>query len=251
MNRSAIVLISMLSIGLSEAWGHAFAFQTTLRAGLPGGGDWEIGLGNANSAQMSTAQFGYEATGQQYWRDNALPQTFRIGYDAVTRQAYTAVENSRGQEVRLNLANNGPLLRDGAIWTLPAAGFWVSATPRGGNPSASWVVVDNLTLAPNVVLRSGALPQEVRASQPNGIPFAQASNTLVLDASGNQGSWYVQGQIRFSGLVSQGGNAGRSSLQFFLNATGENTPEPETMGLIGAGLVLMGLVRRKNNGKRV
>jgi hypothetical protein len=250
MNRSAIFLILLLSFGLSEGLAQAFSFQTTMRAGLPGGGDWEIGLGSPTAAQLSTAQFGYEARGQQYWRDNGLPQDFRIGWDAVGRQAYTIVYNSQGQEVRLNYANTGVLLREDAIWTLPATGFWAQATPRGNDPSS--IQLENLTLAPNVVLRSGSLPASFGASQTGTVDYRALSSPLVLDASGNQGSWYVAGQIRFSGLTSQGGGAQRSTLQFFLNATGENTPEPETMGLIGAGLVLMGMVHRsRRNGKSV
>lgn len=251
MNRSAIFIATLLVGGVFEVGAQSFSFATTLRAGAANNGDWQIGLSSSTSAQTVTSYFAYNSTRPTFWNENGS-QRFEIGWDAVTNRAYTSVFNEAGTAIRVEQPNTGVRLSENAVWTLPANGFWAQASPNGGSNQTTSIQLAGLTFSPGVVLRSGTLPPTFGAQQSGSTVLNRLSSPLVLDAAGSQGSWFLAGTIRFSGLQTQGGNARGSQLQFWLNATGEDAPEPETMGLIGAGLVLMGMVHRsRRNGKSV
>lgn len=251
MNRNSILIGLLLSVGLGEAFGQGFSFELVMRAGRPNSGDWQIGAGNPTTGQNNTGFFAYDSTPPLFWND-AGSQNFRMGWDATTNRAYTTVYNENGVGTTVSIQNTGTPLTANATWTLPANGFWASATPLGGNPGSTSILLAGLSFSPGVNLRSGTLPASFGAAQSGGGAFSQNSAPIVLDAASNGGSWYIAGTVQFTGLVTQGGTAANSRLQFHLNALGNDTPEPESLALLGGGLVALAIVhraRRNRTGK--
>ena len=220
-----------------------FAFSATLRAGLPGNGEWEMGLGTDPNASQSTGQFRWSGN-RPHWRENDGLQNFRVGFTSSTQTAYLTVWDSLDTPWTRTLVNALPALQPDAIWTFPTANFFASAANNSGAQARS-VNVENLTVAPEVTILSGSLPTSLGASLSNTY-VAPLSAPLVIDAAANGGNWYIDGAIRFSGLQGSGGNAARSQLQFFLRAEGHssNNPEVQTFLLSGLGLTLVGLLGR-------
>lgn len=255
MNRSAILIATLLIGGAIEVEAQSFTFASTLRAGSPNNGnnntDWQIGLASSTSAQTATAFFDYNGTNPPYWNQNGS-QRFEIGWNATTNRAYTVVYNSNGIGTRVEQPNTGVQLNSSAVWTLPASGFVLQAARNNGNNGGS-IELTGLTFSSGVNLRSGALPSPFSVTQGSTATQVAMASPIVLDAAGSQGSWFLAGNIRFSGLTTFGqGNARGSDLQFLLNATGQNTPEPASLALLGGGLLLMAMVGRTGRfGKRV
>jgi hypothetical protein len=224
---------------------QSFSFYSTIRAGLPGGGDWEIGLGSTSSASTANSHFAYNPGNGNHWNVNG-PQTFQIGFDAALNQGYATVWNINGTPTTVTFANLGGAIPANSIWTLPGNSFFVSAANR---PQPSAILLQNLTLSPNTVVVSGSLPAELTASQPGGGPASYNSlgTNLVIDPASNGGSWFISGTVQFQGLTSQGGSAQRSQLQFNLLATSSpsSVPEPSTYYSIGAGLAVIAFCRKR------
>ena len=225
----------------SPAKAGDFSFYATLRAGRPAAADWEMGLGTNSAASQSTGSFQW-GTGSPHWRPGNQPQNFQIGYQASTQSAYVTVWDSTNTPWTTQLTNTGPALTANAIWTFPAANFFVSSSSNNASQPRS-VNVENLTLSSGVQVLSGSLPVSL------GVTTAPALNApmtspLVIDPAGNGGNWFIDGTIRFSGLTSLGGNAQGSQLQFFLRASGTDTPEGQTFLMVGLGLFLVGCFGR-------
>lgn len=223
---------------------QSFSFFSTIRAGLPGGGDWEIGLGSSSSASTASSHFSYNPSSGNHWNVNGS-QAFQIGFDAALNRAYATVWNINGTPTTVSFANTGPAIPVNSIWTLPGNSFFVSAADR---PAASAILLQNLTLSPNTAVLNGSLPASLTASQPGGGPASLNSlgTNLVIDPASNGGSWFISGTVQFQGLTSQGGAAQRSQLQFNLLATSSPSavPEPSTYFSIGGGLVLLAFCRK-------
>ncbi len=240
------LIFSLLMAGLSAlpCSAQSFSFYSTMRAGLPANGDWEIGVGTTSSASTVTSQFAYSPPSGQHWNPSGT-QNFQIGWSASTQTAYTAVQDLSGAWRTASLVYSGPALPANSIWTLPGNGFYASAT---GLPSASSILLESLTLSPNVSILNGSLPTGFGASQPGGGPGASSSlgTNLVIDPASNGGSWFISGTIQFQGLTSQGGEANRSRLQFHLNAisSASAVPEPASFAAIAGGLILLVLLRK-------
>lgn len=216
-----------------------FSFYATLRAGRNAAADWEQGVGPDSFASTSNASFRW-APGNQHWRANDLPQNFRIGYDAASGSAYSMIWDSNNVASTVSYTNPSVPLSADAIWTLPASNFFVSATAR---TIATSINLENLSLAPGVQVLSGSLPLNLGASQPGGGPgqLQTLSSPLVFKAATNGGDWFISGTVRFSGLTSNGTGAQGSQLQFMMNATGTDNPEPATFALIGLGVAAIWL----------
>lgn len=219
-----------------------FTFFATLRAGRPGGGDWEMGLGSTTVASDVTGSVLW-SNGQPHWRDGGLPQDFEIGYRAATQSAYLTVWNSARQQQTIQFANTGTPLGPTATWTLPSANFFTSASVTN-QPSS--ITLENLRFSAGVQVLSGILPASLGASQP--APSANnLAAPLVIDPTANGGTWAIAGTIRFSGLSGSGGTARGSALQFMMGAAGADTPEVSTSLSAGLGFAALGfaaLLRR-------
>lgn len=243
---SKLLPLVLLAYGVvtMPASAQSFSFFSTIRAGLPGGGDWEIGVGNTSSASTVTSHFRYNPDSGNHWNENGS-QAFQIGFDAALNRAYATVWNINGTPTTVTFANAGPAIPVSSIWTLPGNSFFVSAANR---PQASAILLQNLTLSPNTAVLSGSLPNSLGVSQPAGGPprFDSLVENLVIDPASNGGSWFISGTVQFQGLTSQGGAAQRSQLQFNLLATGSPSavPEPSTYFSIGGGLVLLAFCRK-------
>lgn len=224
--------------------GAEFSFFATLRAGRPAGADWEIGLGTDTNASQVTRNFQWE-NGAPTWRAGNQAQPFQIEYTASTQTVRMTVRDSQNNPWSQTLTNSGPALGSNAIWTLPAAGFFVSTAAPAGAQARS-ITVSNLTLDPGVQILSGSLPTSLAASGPPASSTAMSA-PLVINAASNGGNWFLAGNIRFAGLSGLGGNAQGSQLQFFLNAIGTDTPEAQTFFLVGLGLFAVGFGSRRRS----
>ncbi len=216
-----------------------FDFYATLRAGRPGGADWQMGLGTDTAASQSTGSF-FWSNSNRFWRNGGEAQEFEIGFRSATQTAYVTVWDSRDQAWTRTLTNSGAAVSSNATWTFPAANFFAQASTTG-TPSS--IQLSDLTLAPGVQVLSGSLPVSLGASQPPATTTPMNA-PLVINAASNGGDWYIAGAVRFSGLTSTGGSARNSQLQFFLRAMGADTPEGATLFLTGAGLLLLGAIGR-------
>jgi hypothetical protein len=247
MYRQVLILLLLVISGMGELLAQSFPFYTVLRAGRAGNGEWEIGVGNAST--LNTANFSYGGNGGQFWNP-AGSQTFRIGYDAATNSAYASVFNQNDVATTVSLANTGQALTSNTVWTLPAGAFSVTATPTNvfGFGTSS-ITVSGLTLSPGGSLLGGSLPTSLSATQSGATVTQTLSSPILLDATGNGGSWYIQGKIQMTGLLTQGGLARDSQLQFLMGASSAAaTPEPITFALIGVGLLLLGMRKKWNAG---
>ncbi len=252
MRRNSIVLGILMIAGAMSASAQSFSFYSTLRAGrsgngVAGGNGWELASGTTqafSNATWTTAQFAYNSSpSANHWRTNNGTQQFEIGYDAATNTAYTQVRDFNGSWATATVANPGAAFPDNTVWTLPAGSFNVSAT---GKQDPSSIIIEGLTLAPNVALVSGTIPTSIGVIGSPGVDTtASLSAPLVIDAAANGGSWFLTGTIRFSGLQGSGGSAQGSQLSFNLGALGNQTPEATTMSLLGGGLVILGWMSRR------
>jgi len=247
--KQAVVFIGVfLSLALGDSAAQSFTFFSTLRAGGPSNSSFEIGTGTTVTANTVTSDFSYS---NPYWRPGNGTQTFQIGWDAVSKAAFTRVQNSSGVYTSSTLSYGGPALPADALWQIPAGSFSVSA---GGKNDPSSISIEGLTLSPNVTLVSGTLPSSMIASQAAGVSSQSfASDMLVINPAANGGSWFLQGTVRFSGLVSLGGTSRDSDLQLLLKAVGNPVPESESFALLGGGLVALVWFKRRSrsvNGSR-
>lgn len=264
MRRNSIVLGILMIAGAMCASAQSFSFYSTLRAGrsgsgVAGGNGWELATGTTpaySGATWTTAQFAYNSSpSDNHWRANDGTQQFRIGYNALTNTAYASVQDYNGATngtwttaATASIANAGAAFPNNTVWTLPAGSFNVSAT---GKQDPSSIIIEGLTLSPNVALVSGTIPTNIGVIGSPGVDTtASLSAPLVIDAAANGGSWFLTGTIRFSGLQGSGGSAQGSQLSFNLGALGNQTPEATTMSLLGGGLVILGwMSRRRRTGE--
>ena len=242
MKTSTILKAILLIASATQLFGVDFSFYSTLRAGQPGAADYEIGVGNNFFADTATSDFGYNTSGQQYWRGGGLSQNFRIGWNAVTNSAYVTVWNAANVPTTATMSNPGPALGTNAIWTLPGNSLLIWAN---GNPVPSSIQLSGLTLSPNTALVSGVLPPSLGAAQTGNFTFNTVSAPIVINPAANGGNWYLDGRVQFTGLTTLGGNAQQFDLQFlmFASGTSNNTPEPSTWGMLGGGLIAMAFMK--------
>lgn len=245
MKRTGLLIGLLLSLGAAELAAQSFSFYSTLRAGWPNRLDWQMGVGGDPTASTNTAYFDYDSTGPQFWRDNGQPQDFRIGWDAGTNTAYVSVYNENGTPTTVSYQNTGQQLGANTKWTLPASSFLATAANAPFSIVTPSIQLGNLSLSPNVALLSGTLPSTFGAVRAGSSSVSTLAAPLLLDASANGGSWFISGTVRFTGLLGQGGTARGSQLQFFLGALGTDTPEAGSITLLGAGLVAIGMLRRR------
>jgi len=245
MNRYAILSGLIVCLGIGELRAQSFPFYSVMRAGRQNSGDWNVGAGNPSNGQLSTGFFAYDSTPPLHWNDSGSQQ-FVMGWDGVNNRGYTTVFGQNGSTT-VTIQNTGPALTASTVWTLPANGFFASASPNGGGNSPSSILLQGLTLNDATEL-SGSLPTSIGAAQSGTATLTSLSAPILLQSTVAGGSWYISGTVQFTGLLSQGGQARGSQLQFFMNAVGteSNTPEPASMALFGSGLVLMAIAHRSH-----
>jgi len=228
-----------------------FSFFSILRAGLPGNADWEIGTGPDGNTIPNSAQYRYRS-GTPGWSNN-LDQQFRIGYTQATNTAYAMAWGANGtQYISTYNPDGGFTVSPRGTWTINTDSMYVVATPRsnGNAPSApSSIEVDRLELSSAVNVLQPLSQTSLYASQPTGTSRRGNTAPIVFSAAANGGDWFLDGTIRFSGLLGSGGGASaqRSSLHFGMTATYTENPEPAAILLVSGGLVAMAYWRRRRS----
>ncbi|GAB4419638.1 MAG: hypothetical protein OHK0021_24190 [Bryobacter sp.] len=233
-------LLGLMAVG---AWAESFSFSSILRAGRFAGADWEIGIGPGGTNSASTSSFNYlGAPGNNHWGNANTWHDFQIGWNANTQSAFVRVFNANNVATTVSVNKPGPALLTNAIWTIPASSFFLGAAARPGPTS---VAVQNVSLSSGVQVLSGTLPNGAGVSQNGSGSFLPNGAPIVINPASAGGSWTISGEIRFTGLTSQGGVAQNSQLQFLFGATGSDVPEAGTLSTIGLGLVGLAIYRRR------
>ncbi len=238
----------LLIMGVSTLSAQTISFFSTLRAGRFAGADWEMGVGNTSSASTSTQSFNYLGfPGNNHWGSSNVNHNFRMGWNATTNSAYVSVWNANNAPTTATYTVPGVPLGPNATWTLPIATFFLSAAALSQPTS---IQIQNVALSPGVQILSGPLPSNVSLSQSGSPAFFANSAPIVFNPAAAGGSWYLSGQIRFTGLESQGGLARNSQLQFMMNAVGTSSavPEASTWSMMGLGLAALVALRRRARG---
>jgi len=245
MTRSSLSLPVLLAfLAVSPVTAADFSFFSIIRAGVAGAGDWEIGTG-ANGNTIST--------GAQFSWPNDLDQRFRIGYNQSTNTAYTTVWNSANVASTSNYNPvGGAPSASNRTWTVRAGAIYTSATPLAVTTS---VKVSGLQLG-NGLPPGSALnilqpltSTSLSASQPSPVAPSSNSAPIIFSAATTGGDWYIDGNIRFSGLASfVTSGAQRSQLHFGLTAVASDTPEPAAILLVSGGLATLAYLKRRGKG---
>lgn len=218
-----------------------FEFSTLIRWGASSGGpssatNWEMGIGNTAGAWAQTGN-----VAPHFSVPGGSTKAFRISYDKPTNTATLQVfDNSTtlgtSDAVSFNPAG-GAAVAANAIWTLPASSFFVQANRDTGNSTIS---VSNLTVTVGTLnvlspFQTGAMS----ASQNNSGPITTFHSGNVVLVGNSAGNWTVQGLITMAGSGSLNGQV------FGLSAQASDVPEPMPTALIGLGLALLAMKKRK------
>ena len=224
-----------------------FSFSSIMRAGARGNAaaDWELGTGASLGSITSGTQYSYSSI--PGWSNN-LDQQFRIGYVQATNTAYTTVWGSTGIAYTSSYSPvGGSPLNSGGIWTINANALNLSANPAVVQPTS--IQVSQLQFGNGLNVLQPLTSTALFASQPTGSSQVGTSAPVVFSATGNSGSWYLDGVIRFSGLTPYVANgATDADLQFSLTASASDTPEPAAVILFSTGLLAMAACKRRRNG---
>ena len=245
MNQLFGVILRIGAVALlatPSAYGVQFQFGSLIRAGFTSNSapNWEMAVGTTPGATTDTSSL------NTYWNNNE-DRHFEIEYlkttNTVNVRVYdSALPTSTFTEVSYN-PTNGNLAAANALWTLPAASFFVTATT--GPLQTTSIQVSNLALS--------GVSGSLNVLQPIQQTTLAASRTILGPASSagqaqditfladSTGSWRLTGEIRLSG-VQGGGRAAANELAFnFTASANDAVPEPGTflMGLVG--LVMLGV----------
>jgi hypothetical protein len=229
----------IISLAAMPAAGAQFEFSTLIRWGGNGAPstNWELGVGDTPGTLTNTAN----ATPAFSTTANRM---FEVDYARATNTAtlrlYAGTTASGGSDaVTFNPAGGGTLATT-VEWRLPAASFFVQATPVVG--TLSQIQVSNLTLVTGTILapfQFQASPMSV--SQITGTGGGQINHSgdvvFVGDAGGN---WRVRGLVNMAAF----GPIGVNGLSFGLTASA-SVPEPMSSVLIGLGLAVVAICRRR------
>lgn len=233
-----------------EAFAQSYSYYYTMRAGRFAGADWELGAGDDPAAADSTRSFNYNGSpGNNHWGNASTFHQFQIGWFAPTNTAFVRVLDFQGVATTATFSAPSTTVAPGAIWTIPANSFFVSAAGQSSGTPTS-ITLSNFSLSSGVNILSGSLPTTIAATQSGNVGgFSSLGAPLVIDPASAGGSWTLSGTIRFTGLQSQGGVANGSQLQFIMNAVASDVPEAGTLSMIGLGLVsVAALARRRRCG---
>jgi hypothetical protein len=228
-----------------------FQFGALVQAGVAGGGDWEVGVGNSVASLADTNSLGtHWATGS-----NRLVE---VEYLRSTNTASVRVYNGNTASGAFTESSFQPTGGAGvaanATWTLPAAAFFATAqgTFSGGPIFGSSISITNLVLtgvsgAVNII--QPIQQTTLTAARPVlGGTITVAQTQDIVFTADSTGSWRLQGTIQMGGLGPFfGANGDDLALSISASAT-DAVPEPGTVGLmLIGGLLMAGVSRRRKS----
>lgn len=212
-----------------------FTLGATIRAGIRGGGDWEIGLGPSSPFAASTAH----AT--PYFADNE-EYGFTLSYTSASNRAELSVDTNPGNgpaDVAAWNPAGGTATAAGRLWTITnlmvSAAYAVRPAGQPAMPRTE-IELKDLVLGPGIDIISGLSVTDLRARQ-EGAPASDAvPQAVVFRTRDGSGDWLLSGTIRMRGLGSEfTSGAIRSELQFLFSATAaDSVPEPAGAAALAA-----------------
>lgn len=231
-------------LAVVPAWGADFDLSATIRAGMPGNGDWELGIGPGGN---NTAFNAHLPAGRYY--PNGLPNRFEIGYRNATNTAFLRYYSNATLFTEVVYDAPGAGLGTGATWTIPAGSLFVSAARR--NNALTRVVVDQLAVGGGVQVLQPFSSTSLAAWQFGWSSIDSLAAPVVFRTTGT-GDWLLSGRIAFTGLAAYTNpGAQRSQLQMIANVSGTSAavPEPAPLALIAFGLAGMSALRVRSSRK--
>lgn len=214
-----------------------FGFAVVIRnGGTLAAGQYELGIGQSTSSLAATANL-------SPWYSVGSYQNFEIGYRNNTNTAYVRFQNGPGSnytELTYSPANGGIPTAE-RQWTLPASTFTLNA--QAGLFPAS-VTIDQLAVNGATSILQPLSATTLAASSWLTASSASLGAPVVFRDSGTgaAGDWSLTGRLRFTGISIF---TPSNRMQFGFGAAATDTPEPETLLLVGSALLLFaGLHRR-------
>ena len=247
----AILVLAIGLLGTKSIPAASFSVGATIRAGIQGGGDWEIGLGPSGTPYSATVH----AT--PYFVDDRT-YNFSLGYAGATNQASLSVFTNPGggppDVVTWNPTGGSPSTA-GRLWTIASGGLFVGAafavrpSPQPPMPETE-IEVSGLAFQPGIDILAPLSVTTIDAIQRGAASSSSVPGSVVFMTRNGSGDWTLSGTIRMRGLGSRvPSGAVRSELQFLFNATSsDGVPEPATAFLLAAGLMALGTFARGARG---
>jgi len=247
----AIQFLIFFGLALSPAAAATFSLGATIRAGVRGGQDWEIGLGAATPYASAVAH------ANRYFDDNE-EYDFTIAYSGANNRATASVFTNPGKGpaniVTWNPAGGTPSTA-GRLWTFSSlfvsAAFTVRPVGRPVMPNTE-IRVENLQLGPGIDIVARLSATDLRARQQGASAVDSVAQPVVFRTRNGSGDWLLSGTIRMRGLASQfPSGAVRSELQCVFNSTSTElpvvaeVPEPGTWAMLPGGGSLVAWSRRR------
>lgn len=234
----------LFALTLSAAEAATFSLGATIRAGIRGGQDWEIGLGAATPYSAAVTH----AT--PYFRDNE-EYDFTLRYTGATNRAELSVDTNPGNgpaDVAAWNPTGGVASTAGRLWTFNSL-FVSAAYSRIPPMPRTEIEVKDLALGPGIDIVAGLSTTDLRARQEGAAVLAAIPQPVVFRTRNGSGDWLLSGTIRMRGLASEfPSGAQRSHLQFVLNSTSADlpaVPEPGTYAMLLSGGAMIAVLRRR------
>jgi hypothetical protein len=233
---------------LAAPLAHAAQFQlgAIIRAGA-NDSTWEIGAGDSAANPVSTGN------DSPWWQDG-VSQQFQVTYTGSTNtldvKLYKNGSNSAFSDASYNPTGGPPA--SGAIWTIPAAAFYVQAL-AGPTPTTA-ITISNLALnalsgALNIIKPIQQTSLQATGGQVVNSSLGTQSQDIVFQAD-STGSWQLNGFITLNGLNGPG-SAKLDQLAMAVTAFAAATPEPGTSVLFLLGLpIVIGFKLAKDRAHR-
>lgn len=210
----------------------SFTLGATIRAGTAAGLT-EVSLGATSSAASVTGQMG------PYWQEG-VNYNFFLAYDGATNTANLTV--SRGAtQANVNWVVAGGTGNAARVWTVAAGGL--TAVAEQNTATNTQVRVRNIAFT-GPALPGVGTPNLVANQNGGGAVTASNVAPISFTTQNGQGSWMLDGEIRFTGLgqYTAGGAVG-NQLRFGFDILSSDVPEPTTLLLGALGLAVLGVVR--------
>ncbi|MEO5923963.1 MAG: PEP-CTERM sorting domain-containing protein [Bryobacteraceae bacterium] len=232
-------MATLLIVASAAAKAAQFQFGVLVQAGIAGAGDWEIGVGTTSAAPVNTASLANQWVNGA---DRAVQMEYLKGTNTVNVRVYNGATTTGAFTQASYNPTGGGLVGANAIWTLPTASFFATAT--SGTLFGTSITVSNLTLsgvsgAINIIQPIQQTTLDASRGFLGATDTVSQSQNIVFTAD-SSGSWRLTGTINMTGLPPTLLGATGNQLALSVGASAvDAVPEPGTFGfmLLGAGLI--------------